>query len=155
MTAGASHSSPSGASHPPTSSDYYGLLGLSADATIHAIRQAHRDRSKDYHPDTTRFPLEQAQEKFRHIQEAYRVLSDPALRLRYDQAQGNSRLQGARLNPPVPSRKPVVISSSAYLEPGERPLSGGELFALLLLGVTLVGCLALAVGLAILRGENV
>ncbi len=136
--------------------DYYQMLGLPPQATLYAIRQAHRDLSKDYHPDTTRMPLEQAKEKFRQIQEAYRVLSDPAQRLRYDQLRGYSRLtqRSSQLKKPmVPDREPVQLSSSAYLEPGERPLSGGELFALFLLGLTLVGCLALAVGLAIARGE--
>ncbi len=156
MSAGASppSSNASGAPRPPAHPDYYRLLGLASDADLHSIRQAHRDRSKDYHPDTTQLPLEQAQEKFRQIQEAYRILNDPALRLQYDQSQGHSRLQPPRTTPPVPAQKPVFVSSSAYLEPGERPLSGGELFALLLLGMTLVGCLVLAVGLAIARGET-
>ncbi len=140
--------------------DYYQLLGVSTQASLEQIRRAHRDRSKHFHPDTTQLPLDQARLKFEQLQEAYRILSDPAQRLRYDQLQGQTRLQSRAASPfppqpptPSPTPRPIQTGSSAYLEPGERPLSSGELFALLLLGLTLVGCLVLAIALGLAHGE--
>lgn len=148
-------SSGSSSFDPSESFDYYQCLGLTPSAGIEAIRQAHRDLSKHYHPDTTRLPLEQARVKFEQLQEAYRVLSDPAQRLRYEQQLGHTRLHSrpAAFQSPVPSRPPPRLSSSAYLDASDRPLSSGELFALFLFGVTIIGCLALAVVLAIARGD--
>ena len=64
--------------------DYYKILGLSRDASADEIRGVFRKLALQYHPD--RNPGDkQAEERFKEINEAYQVLSDPQKRARYDQ----------------------------------------------------------------------
>lgn len=64
--------------------DYYKLLGVERNATEADIKSAFRKLALQYHPD--RNPNnKQAEEKFKEINEAYEVLSDPQKRSRYDQ----------------------------------------------------------------------
>ena len=42
-----------------------------------------------------------------------------------------------------------------YLDASDRPLSAGEIFVLFILGLTIVGCMLLALAIAILRGEAI
>jgi curved DNA-binding protein len=64
--------------------DYYNILGINRSATPDEIKRAHRKLAKQYHPD--RNPGDKAAEaKFKEVQEAYEVLSDPAKRQDYDQ----------------------------------------------------------------------
>jgi curved DNA-binding protein len=64
--------------------DYYQILGISRSASADEIRAAYRKLALKYHPD--RNPdNKQAEEKFKEMNEAYQVLSDPQKRARYDQ----------------------------------------------------------------------
>jgi curved DNA-binding protein len=64
--------------------DYYKVLGVDRKATDKEIKRAYRKLALQYHPD--RNPNnKQAEEKFKQINEAYQVLSDPEKRARYDQ----------------------------------------------------------------------
>jgi len=64
--------------------DYYKILGLSRDASADEIKGVFRKLAMQYHPD--RNPGDkQAEERFKEINEAYQVLSDPQKRARYDQ----------------------------------------------------------------------
>jgi molecular chaperone DnaJ len=70
----------------PTASktDYYELLGVQRKASAKDIRAAFRKLARKYHPDLN--PGDKASEdKFRQLQEAYDVLSDPKKRQMYDQ----------------------------------------------------------------------
>jgi molecular chaperone DnaJ len=62
--------------------DYYQVLGISRDANDEEIKRAFRKLAFQYHPDRNREPG--AEEKFKGINEAYQVLSDPQKRHRYD-----------------------------------------------------------------------
>lgn len=64
--------------------DYYAILGVSPDASDEEIKRAFRKLALKYHPDRNRGNKE-AEEKFKEINEAYQVLSDPEKRARYDQ----------------------------------------------------------------------
>jgi DnaJ-class molecular chaperone len=64
--------------------DYYKILGVSRDADQKAIRQAYRKLARQYHPDVN--PNDKAaEEKFKEINEANEVLSDPEKRKKYDE----------------------------------------------------------------------
>jgi molecular chaperone DnaJ len=60
------------------SKDYYGILGVRRDASPDEIKRAYRRLAREYHPDVNADPV--AQEKFKDINAAYEVLSDPARR---------------------------------------------------------------------------
>lgn len=64
--------------------DYYEVLGLDKGADEAAIKKAYRKLAMKYHPDRNPGDKE-AEEKFKEINEAYEVLSDPNKRARYDQ----------------------------------------------------------------------
>ncbi|MGB6298214.1 MAG: J domain-containing protein, partial [Rivularia sp. (in: cyanobacteria)] len=122
---------------------YYSLLGLHPAASVIEIRHAYRELSKRYHPDTTDLPTGVAIVKFQKLNEAYATLSNPQKRLTYDLKIGYSRF--GVIQPPSDLNHPVsgnrYTSKSAYLDPTDRPLSPGEIFALFILGLTFLGCL--------------
>jgi molecular chaperone DnaJ len=62
--------------------DYYELLGISRDATKEDIKRAYRRMARQYHPDVNKDPG--AEERFKEINRAYEVLSEPETRTRYD-----------------------------------------------------------------------
>ncbi len=64
--------------------DYYKVLGVERSATQDEIKKAFRKLAMKYHPDKNK-DNKQAEEKFKEINEAYEVLSDPKKRERYDQ----------------------------------------------------------------------
>jgi molecular chaperone DnaJ len=63
--------------------DYYDLLGVSRDATADDLKKAFRQLAMKYHPDRNPENKE-SEEKFKEINEAYSVLSDPQKRAHYD-----------------------------------------------------------------------
>jgi molecular chaperone DnaJ len=64
--------------------DYYEVLGVSRDADEREIKAAFRKLAKKYHPDLNPDDKE-AEAKFKEVNEAYEVLSDPAKKAKYDQ----------------------------------------------------------------------
>ena len=62
--------------------DYYEILGVSRDVTDAELKSAFRQLVRKYHPDVNKEPG--AEERFKEINEAYQVLSDPDKRAAYD-----------------------------------------------------------------------
>lgn len=62
--------------------DYYEVLGVSRNASAEEIQQAYRKLARRYHPDVNSAP--ESEDRFKEINEAYNVLSDPDTRKRYD-----------------------------------------------------------------------
>ena len=78
--------------------DYYEILGVPRNAGETEIKKAFRKLAREFHPDVAK-NKKQADEKFKEINEAYDVLSDPAKRKKYDEL-GSDWSTGAEFRPP-------------------------------------------------------
>src|SRR5687768_2244614 len=62
--------------------DYYKILGVPKGASTADVKKAYRKLARQYHPDVNKKP--EAEKRFKEINEAHEVLSDPEKRKRYD-----------------------------------------------------------------------
>ncbi|ANV86618.1 MULTISPECIES: molecular chaperone DnaJ [unclassified Picosynechococcus] len=72
--------------------DFYEILGVSRDCGKDELKRAYRRLARQYHPDVNKDPG--AEEKFKEINRAYEVLSEPETRARYDRF-GEAGVSGA------------------------------------------------------------
>ena len=77
--------------------DYYAVLGVKRDAGADEIKKSYRRLARKYHPDVSK--EENAEERFKEVQEAYEVLKDPEKRAAYDQL-GSEYRPGQDFRPP-------------------------------------------------------
>jgi molecular chaperone DnaJ len=80
--------------------DYYGVLGVSKDASKADIKKAYRKLAQQYHPDANKGDA-QAEKRFKEISEAHAILSNDEKRAEYDQMRqfveaGGQRFYGFR-----------------------------------------------------------
>jgi len=68
--------------------DYYEILGVAKDASDAEIKKAFRTLARKYHPDVAKDKTT-AEDKFKELNEANEVLSDPAKRRKYDELGAN------------------------------------------------------------------
>ena len=90
--------------------DYCAILGVSRDASADDIKKAFRKLARQYHPDTAA-DKKAAEEKFKEINEANEVLSDPEKRKKYD-------LLGSRWNEIGGQEPPQAWSQTGQAEGG-------------------------------------
>jgi len=93
--------------------DYYEVLGVPRTASEEDIRKAFRKLARQHHPDVAK-DKKGAEDKFKEINEAYEVLSDPDKRKKYDQLGANWK-QGAEFRPPP-----------GWQSRGGQPFGGGQ-----------------------------
>jgi len=64
--------------------DYYQTLGINKGASVDEVKKAYKKLAREYHPDVAKDKTT-AEEKFKEINEAYQVLSNPQKKQQYDQ----------------------------------------------------------------------
>ncbi|MFG3171187.1 DnaJ C-terminal domain-containing protein [Streptomyces sp. NPDC048200] len=95
--------------------DFYEVLGVPRTATQDEIQRAYRTLARRYHPDVNKDPG--AEERFKDLNEAHSVLSDPATRARYDRFGEDFRK--------VPEDFDERAAAGAGGFGGRRPAGGG------------------------------
>ena len=131
----------------------YELLGVSASANNAELRKAFHQLSKKLHPDTTSLPNDEATRQFQNVCQAYDLLSDPVLRANYDLSlEKENNLTNKKIESNLINIEPVQFSKSIGVR---RPFSGGELFSLLLLIISIFLSLSLGVFIAFSRGGHI
>jgi curved DNA-binding protein CbpA len=116
--------------------DYYRLLGIEPSANADAIRNAYHAFALKFHPDrhvgSPGPKVERAGEIFRRGAEAYRVLTDPEERRRYDAGlrDGKLRLEVEEQAPASrrPSKSPnsVGLRARPFVQKAEAALKAGD-----------------------------
>ena len=126
------------------SRNYYQLLHVPETADSQTIKKAFHRLSKVLHPDTTLLPANEAANEFHQVCEAYEKLSDPISREKYDITLKESRLVSDYYRNKINIRSNFSSNEVANDE-NRRPLSGGELLSLFLLGIAV--CISLLLGI--------
>ena len=101
--------------------DYYQVLGVSRDAKTEDIKKAYRRLARKYHPDVSKEAG--AEEKFKEVNEAHDVLSDPEKRAAYDQLGYYRPGQDFRPPPGWGGAPAVAPTSPAWISPTSSPNS--------------------------------
>ena len=101
-----------------TSRDYYDILGVPRDADDETIKKAFRVKARELHPDVN--PDDPtAEERFKEVAEAYKVLSEPDTRQAYDR-YGRAGLRGGA--------GPNMSDFGSFQEIFDAFFSGGDIF---------------------------
>lgn len=119
-----------------TNKDLYKVLGLPREASQDDVQQAHRKLVRKYHPDAN--PEDHsAEERFKEIQQAYEVLSNPQKRREYDKRSHTASREDSRISGAGAGRR--TGAGATYTSSEQVTRSGGLLFSLgYLLGIALV-----------------
>src|SRR3972149_1673395 len=86
-------------------SDYYDILGVTKGASADELKKAYRKQALEWHPDRHKDDKEAAEKRFKEINEAYQVLSDPKKKQAYDQFGHQAFTQGGGFGGGSPFRR--------------------------------------------------
>jgi len=113
----------------PTKRDYYDILGVEKKTSASEMKKAYRKLALEYHPDRNK--SKEAEEKFKEINEAYEVLSNPKKKQTYDQfghaafSQGNGfDAQGPFGGPTRAHRQGPFTYTYSTSGAGDSPFEG-------------------------------
>ncbi len=102
-------------------SDYYEILGIKKGASADEIKKAYRKQALEWHPDRHKENKAAAEKRFKEVNEAYQVLSDPQKKATFDQ-YGHAGPQGfgggGQGNPFAGGGNPFTYT---YTQGGENP----------------------------------
>jgi molecular chaperone DnaJ len=98
---------------------YYDVLGVDADADRETIRDAYREKVKEYHPDVSDHP--DAEERFKRVKRAEIVLSDPEEREVYDRLGHEAYVEGDDPEPNRPSDDEVRWAAAQAAQGNHDP----------------------------------
>ena len=74
--------------------NYYKILGLQQTASQEEIKDAYRELAKKFHPDKNPNSID----RFKRINEAYKILSDPQKRKQYDESKNIKNIKNIRVS---------------------------------------------------------
>lgn len=105
--------------------DYYKILGLeNSKATPNEIKMAYREQAKKYHPDINS-QQSFSEERFKDINEAYKILSNPSSRRKYDRSW-NSNIGKKQKNQEVKREEGSIFGNFLNMFLGEKILENKE-----------------------------
>jgi curved DNA-binding protein len=105
--------------------DYYETLGVSKSATADEIKSSFRKLARKHHPDLAK-DKKAAEEKFKEINEAYEVLSDPEKRKKYEEYGANWQHAGNGFSSPSGGGRGGAGSHSGFSAGGGASGDGSE-----------------------------
>ncbi len=105
--------------------DYYEQLGVTRTATADELKKAYRKLALEWHPDRHQKDKEIAEKKFKELNEAYQVLSDPKKRAVYDQ-HGHAAFAPGGGGGSAASGNPFGGFQYSYQQGGQNPFGSAD-----------------------------